>query len=215
MDEKQDVRWNLVGYARVSTDDQDLGLQLTALRNAGVPESQTFQEHISGVAAKRPQFEKALKHLRKGDVFVVWKLDRLGRSIEELIRIMNSFEARGIKLRSLTEGLDTTSALGKFFFHVMGALAQFERDLISERTKAGIEEAKRRGTWKSRSATINREQWEFMVGVLQENPLLGASTLATHPDMPRRKKKPTTPQRTTLNNYMDLLRAGGDYPFDD
>lgn len=210
-----EIKWNLVGYARVSTDDQELGLQLTALRNHGVPEGQIFKEHISGVAAKRPQFEKALKNLRRGDVFVVWKLDRLGRSLEELIRIMKSFEERGIQIRSLTEGLDTTTALGKFFFHLVGALAQFERDLISERTKAGIEEAKRRGTFRSRPPTISCEQWDFMIEALRENPLMGSGALCKLEKMPRRRKKPFTPNRTTVNNYMDLLRSGQPYPFEE
>jgi DNA invertase Pin-like site-specific DNA recombinase len=140
-----DVKWNLVGYARVSTDDQNLDLQLNALREAKVPEGQIFKEHISGVAKNRPQFEKAMKHLRRGDVLVVWKLDRLGRSLEELVTLIKSFDDRGIELRSLTEGIDTTTALGRLFYHMMAALAQFERDLISERTKAGLEAAKERG----------------------------------------------------------------------
>ncbi len=202
---------NLVGYARVSTDDQNLDLQLNALKAAGVPEGQTFKEHISGVRRNRPQFKKALKHLRKGDVLVVWKLDRLGRNLEELVRLINDFTERGIELKSLTEGIDTTTAIGRLFYHMMAALAQFERDLISERTKAGIEAAKERGTYQPRKATISKDQWEFMLDAIANDPLVGASKLCKLPGMPKFKRK--TPKRTTLMNYMDMLRNGEEYPF--
>jgi len=202
---------NLVGYARVSTDDQRLDLQLNALKAAGVPESQTFKEHISGVHKNRPEFKRALKHLRPGDVLVVWKLDRLGRNLEELVRLIKDFSDRGIELKSLTEGIDTTTAIGRLFYHLMCALAQFERDQISERTIAGIEAAKVRGTYQPRKATISKAQWDFMLGAIARDKNIKAGRLCRLEGMPKFKRK--IPKRTTLMNYMDALRAGEDYPF--
>ena len=135
----------LIGYARVSTEDQRLDLQRDALIKTGVPEDKIYQEYISGVKSKRPQLEECMKALREGDVLVIWRLDRLGRSLVELVRISQELEQRGIELRSLSESLDTTSAAGKMVFAVFAAVAQFERDLISERTRAGLKAARLRG----------------------------------------------------------------------
>ena len=203
---------NLIGYARVSTDDQNLDLQLQALLRAGVHEDNIYKEHVSGVSRKREQFNRALKNLRRGDALVVWKLDRLGRSLKELVALSEEFSARGVELKSLTEGVDTTNAMGKFFFHIMASLAQFERDLISERTKAGLQAAKARGTWKPRGATINKAQWAFMVDALRCEPLMSAGKLCALDGMPKFKNK--IPKRTTLNNYMDMLRDGSEYPWE-
>ena len=202
---------NLVGYARVSTDDQKLDLQINALIKAGVSENLIFQEHISGVKENRPEFKRALKHLREGDVLVVWKLDRLGRNLEELVKLIKDFTKRGIELKSLTEGIDTTTAMGKFFYHIMAALAQFERDLISERTIAGLEAAKVRGTYRPRKSSISRDQWVFMLGAVANDRKISASRLCRLPGMPKYKRK--IPKRTTLMNYMDALRDGQEYPF--
>ena len=135
----------MLGYARVSTEDQLLDLQKDALTRAGVEESRIYREHISGVKTKRPQLQECLRALRPGDVLVVWRLDRLGRSVPELIKIMDDLHKRQIGFRSLSESIDTTTAAGKMVFHMLAAFAEFERNLISERTKAGLKAARARG----------------------------------------------------------------------
>lgn len=131
------------GYARVSTFDQDLSLQRDALEAAGC--ARIFEDTISGAKANRPQLAAALDHLRAGDTLVVWRLDRLGRSLSELIALMTTLNERGISFRSLTEQIDTTTSGGKLIFHIFGALAEFERELIRERTQAGLAAARARG----------------------------------------------------------------------
>ena len=133
----------LVGYARVSTQEQDLALQLDALREAGC--SRVFEEKASGAQRDRPALKAALGYMRAGDTLVVWKLDRLGRSMAHLIDTVRRLEAKGVGFRSLTEGMDTTTPGGTLVFHIFGALAQFERDLIRERTNAGLKAAEARG----------------------------------------------------------------------
>jgi len=133
----------LVGYARVSTQDQNPALQLDALNGAGC--EKVFTEKASGALRERPQLKAALDYMRAGDTLVVWKLDRLARSIKQLIETVEEMGERGIGLRSLTEAIDTTTAGGKLVFHVFAALAEFERGVIRERTKAGLEAARARG----------------------------------------------------------------------
>jgi DNA invertase Pin-like site-specific DNA recombinase len=133
----------LVGYARVSTLEQNLDLQKDALTKAGC--EQTFHDRISGAKSERPGLTQALDFMRDGDVLVVWKLDRLGRSLGQLIETVSLLGGRGIGFRSLTENIDTTSAGGKLIFHIFGSLAEFERDLIRERTQAGLAAARARG----------------------------------------------------------------------
>jgi len=133
----------LVGYARVSTQDQNPALQLDALKAAGC--EKLFVEKASGAQRDRPELLAALEYLRAGDSLVVWKLDRLARSLKQLIETVELLETRSIGLRSLTEAIDTTTAGGKLVFHVFGALAEFERSIIRERTKAGLEAARARG----------------------------------------------------------------------
>lgn len=128
----------LIGYARVSTDDQDLRLQIEALKRYGVPEDQIIQEKASGGRMDRKGLKRILKALRDRDVVVVWKLDRLGRSLAGVIDTVAEIEKRGANIVSLTEQIDTTTAMGRFFFHVIAAFGELERGLISERTKAGI-----------------------------------------------------------------------------
>ena len=133
----------LYGYARVSTSDQKAQLQLDALQAAGC--QQVFvDERISGSAATRPALSKAFAALKAGDVLVVWRLDRLGRSLSHLIQLTGPLGEQGIGFRSLTEAIDTTSSSGRLLFHIMGALAAFERNLIVERTQAGLAAAKKR-----------------------------------------------------------------------
>lgn len=133
----------LVGYARVSTLEQTSALQRDALAAAGC--AMVFEDQASGARADRPGLREAILYLRPGDVLVVWKLDRLGRSLVHLIETVGAIEARGAGLRSLTEAIDTTTPGGRLIFHLFGALGQFERDLIRERTRAGLAAAAARG----------------------------------------------------------------------
>jgi DNA invertase Pin-like site-specific DNA recombinase len=133
----------LVGYARVSTFEQTLDLQQDALKQAGC--EHFFTDTISGGATERPGLHDALLYLREGDTLVVWRLDRLGRSLKHLIETIAALHERGIGFRSLTENIDTTTSAGKLVFHIFGALAEFERDLIRERTQAGLAAARIRG----------------------------------------------------------------------
>jgi DNA invertase Pin-like site-specific DNA recombinase len=132
-----------IGYARVSTQDQELALQLDALEQAGC--EKIYQEKVSGVAKARPQLEALLEHLRKEDVVVVWKLDRLARSLKDLVSLVNQIQEKGASFQSVGDQIDTTSAHGKFTFHIFASLAEFERDIIRERTKAGLAAARARG----------------------------------------------------------------------
>lgn len=135
-----------IGYARVSTEDQNLDLQIEALNEAGCDRVITDQAQSGATAAEsRAGFCEVMELLEAGDILVVWKLDRVGRSIADLIHLLKLFGNRGIEFRSLTDGIDTTTAGGRLVFHIMGALAEFERDLIQERTKAGLRAAKKRG----------------------------------------------------------------------
>lgn len=145
-----------IGYARVSTDEQNLALQLDALRAVGC-DSVFSDEGVSGAAANRPALRRVLRTLRKGDTLVTWRLDRLGRSLGHLIEIMSGLNRRGIGFRSLCEAIDTTTAGGRLCFHMMGALAEFERSLIAERTKAGMEAARRRGVRLGRPPKLSTE----------------------------------------------------------
>src|SRR5215212_8974841 len=135
----------LIGYARVSTTEQNLDLQLDALRNAGCSDTHIFTDKITGTKEERPGLTEALSHLRPGDTFVVWRLDRLARSLTNLIETVNHLAAQHIAFRSITESIDTSSATGQFVFHIFGALSEFERNLIKERTIAGLTAARARG----------------------------------------------------------------------
>lgn len=133
----------LIGYARVSTHEQDCALQTDALEAAGC--ERVFLETASGAKRARPQLQAALAAMAEGDTLVVWRLDRLARSLRHLLETIDSLESQGMKFRSLTEAIDTATSGGKLIFSVMGAIAEFERALISERTKAGLEAARLRG----------------------------------------------------------------------
>lgn len=133
----------LVGYARVSTVDQNLDLQIDALKKAGC--EAIHRDSASGARTQRPGLDKALSYLREGDTLVVWRLDRLGRSLRHLLDLATELEKRKVGLRSLQESIDTSTAGGKLIFHVMGALAQFERELTRERTLAGMASSRARG----------------------------------------------------------------------
>ena len=156
----------LLGYARVSTDDQTARLQLDALEAAGC--ERTFSERASGAAAERPVLAELLSHSRKGDTLVVWRLDRLGRSLPHLIETVQKLENGGVGLRSLTEGIDTTTPNGRLIFHLFGALAQFERELIRERTMAGLAAARARGRKGGRPPKLSAEKLRVAQRLLKD-----------------------------------------------
>jgi DNA invertase Pin-like site-specific DNA recombinase len=158
----------LVGYMRVSTDGdrQVLDLQRDALLAAGVDERHLFEDRVSGSRADRAGLARALAFLRVGDCLVVWKLDRLGRSLPHLLTTVTDLKARGVGFRSLTEQMDTTTPQGEFLFHVFGALAQFERSLTQERVRAGLAAARRRGRRGGRPATIDAEKLAAVTAAL-------------------------------------------------
>jgi DNA invertase Pin-like site-specific DNA recombinase len=135
----------LIGYARVSTNEQNLNLQRDALLKAGVSAKNIYTDTITGTKEERPGLAKALSHLRSGDTLVVWRLDRLGRSLKHLIETVSSLKQQGVAFKSITENIDTATATGQLVFHIFGALAEFERNLINERTMAGLEAARARG----------------------------------------------------------------------
>jgi DNA invertase Pin-like site-specific DNA recombinase len=135
----------LIGYARVSTNEQNLNLQRDALLKAGVSAKNIYTDTITGTKSERPGLSQALSHLRAGDTLVVWRLDRLGRSLTHLIETVTALKQQGIAFQSITEHIDTATATGQLVFHIFGALAEFERNLINERTMAGLEAARARG----------------------------------------------------------------------
>jgi DNA invertase Pin-like site-specific DNA recombinase len=146
----------LIGYARVSTYDQTLNLQQDALKKAEC--SKIFTDTASGAKTERIGLDEALSYVRKGDTLVVWRLDRLGRSLPHLIATMTAPEERGIGFKSLTENIDTTTSGGKLIFHIFGALAEFERNLIRERTQAGLTAARARGRKGGRPKVLTAKQ---------------------------------------------------------
>lgn len=146
----------LIGYARVSTADQSLELQKDALTAAGCEKVVT--DVVSGVAATRPGLNETLEYARTGDTLVVWRLDRLGRSLKDLIETVNALHARGIGFKSLQEQIDTTTSGGKLVFHVFGALAEFEREVIRERTQAGLQAARARGRKGGRPRSMDKKK---------------------------------------------------------
>lgn len=151
----------LIGYARVSTDDQNLNLQHDALKNAGC--ERIFDDQITGSKIQRPGLEAALEFAREGDVFVVWRLDRLSRSLKDLIEMVALLDSRKIGLRSLHESIDTSSSSGKLIFHIFGALAEFERNLIRERTHAGLQAARARGRRGGRPYKLSADKTKLVI----------------------------------------------------
>jgi DNA invertase Pin-like site-specific DNA recombinase len=150
----------LLGYARVSTHDQTLDLQKDGLQKAGC--TRIFTDTVSGSIIERTGLTEAPSFLREGDVLVVWRLDRLGRSLRHLIETINLLQARGIGFRSLTESIDTTTPGGKLIFHIFGALAEFERDLIRERTLAELAAARARGKRSGQPKVLNGNQHQLL-----------------------------------------------------
>lgn len=147
-----------IGYMRVSTNDQSTDLQRKALECADC--ELIFEDKMSGAKASRPGLRRALRALNEGDVLVVWKLDRLGRSMKNLVILIEELHSRGVHFRSLTDSIDTSTSMGRFFFHVMGALAEMERELIVERTRAGLAVARAAGRVGGRRPKLSPETWD-------------------------------------------------------
>ena len=150
----------VIGYIRVSTTDQNSDLQRNAL--VSIDCDQIFEDRMSGKIAIRPGLKRALKAIKAGDTLVVWKLDRLGRSVKNLIALISELHERGAHFRSLTDSIDTSTAMGRFFFHVMSALAEMERELIVERTLAGLAAARAQGRTGGRPRAIKQSDHEQM-----------------------------------------------------
>jgi DNA invertase Pin-like site-specific DNA recombinase len=166
-----------IGYARVSTEDQNLDLQRRALEGAGC--ELIFSDQVSGAAEKRPGLDEALARCAAGDVLVVWKLDRLGRSLSHLIAVIKTIGDRGGGFQSLSESIDTTTAGGRLVFHMMGAIAEFERALITERTTAGIAAARKRGVKLGRRKALTAPQVKHAKSLIAsgESPSVVARSL--------------------------------------
>jgi len=179
-----------IGYARVSTNQQDTDLQITALKEAGC--ERIYKEVFTGKTKDRPELTRMLDALREEDVVVVWKLDRLGRSLKDLIELLDMFKAKNIQFISLTESIDTTSAVGELIFNVIGSIAQFERSLMSERTKAGLEAARARGKKGGRKPKLSSNDIKKAMAML-EDKTIAVSDVADHFKV----------SRTTLYKYIN------------
>jgi DNA invertase Pin-like site-specific DNA recombinase len=167
----------IIGYARVSTQDQKPELQLDALRGAGC--EQLFQETATGKFRERPELAACLRTMRKGDSLVVWKLDRLARSLKDLVEIVHDLNQRGVGFRSLTEAIDTTSSGGRLVFHIFGALAEFEHSLIRERTIAGLVAARARGRKGGRKPVMSKADTRKAAAMLSD-PAITKAEVAKH-----------------------------------
>ncbi|GGE80967.1 invertase [Streptosporangium jomthongense] len=176
----------VIGYARVSTNDQSPELQVDALEKAGA--EQIFQEKFTGTLKDRPELSQCLRMLRQGDVLVVWKLDRLARSLKDLVEIVQDLHERGVGFKSLTESIDTTSSGGRLVFHIFGALAEFEHDLIRERTMAGLQAARARGRKGGRKPAMS------------DTDVRKAAAMLSDPNITKKEvAKHFSVSRTTLN----------------
>ncbi|AOW84051.1 MULTISPECIES: recombinase family protein [Gammaproteobacteria] len=183
----------LIGYARVSTDDQNLHLQRDALERAGC--QVIYEDKASGKNTERPELEGCLKALRSGDTLVVWRLDRLGRSLGDLVKLVTTLEEKGIGFESLQEKIETTSASGKLVFHVFAALAEFERNLISERTRAGLKAARARGRLGGRKPKLKQKDIREIKALLKD-PNIPVSDIA----------KRFGVSRTTIYNRVGVVK---------
>jgi len=166
-----------IGYARVSTHDQTLHLQKDVLEKAGC--EKIFTDQVSGTKAERKGLTEALSHLREGDTLVVWRLDRLGRSLRHLIDTITALQERGVGFKSLTENIDTTTSGGKLVFHIFGALAEFEREIIRERTQAGLASARSRGKVGGRPKALTPKEIQMLNNMAADKSLTVADICKT------------------------------------
>lgn len=192
----------LVGYARVSTQDQNPTLQLDALKAAGC--EKVFTEKASGAQRDRPELAAALSYMRSGDSLVVWKLDRLARSLPQLIETVATLEGQEIGFRSLTEAIDTTTAGGKLIFHIFGALAEFERSVIRERTRAGLKAARERGRIGGRPAALSAPD------LAAAKAMLGDPNITVEEVAKRLGVSPATLYRHLPGGRSSISKSGGD-----
>ncbi len=179
-----------IGYARVSTEDQLQDAQLDALNSAGC--ERVYRESYSGKSKSRPELERMIDALREGDIVVVQRLDRLGRSLKDLIELLDGFKQQGVQFISLNENIDTTTAVGELAFHMIGSIAQFERRLISERTKAGLDAARARGRKGGRKAKLSKADIKKAKAMLSD-PEMTKAEVAEHFNV----------SRPTLNKWLD------------
>lgn len=189
-----------IGYARVSTQDQNLALQRDALAAAGC--ERVYEDVASGAGVHRPGLERAMDMLRQGDTFVVWKLDRLGRGVKHLVDLVAALQARGVQFASLTDGIDTSHPAGRFFFHVMASLAQMERELIVERTRAGLEAARKLGRVGGRKRKMTESKVQAARTLLAQGAAprdvardLGVSVPTLYRWLPASRREETTPDQ--------------------
>lgn len=166
-----------IGYARVSTVEQTLDLQRDALLAAGA--ASLYEDKASGKTADRPELVNCLKALRDGDTLVVWRLDRLGRNLQDLVRIVSDLEAQGVKFKSLKESIDTSGPTGRLVFHLFAALAEFERELVRERTLAGLAAARARGRKGGRPNTLDPKQRKAALAMMKDREM-SVSEIASH-----------------------------------
>jgi DNA invertase Pin-like site-specific DNA recombinase len=191
-----------IGYARVSTQDQDLALQLDALTKEGC--EKIFQEKASGAQRDRLELKAALSYMREGDILVVWKLDRLARSMKQLIETVEDFEGRGIGLKSLQDPIDTSSASGKLVFYIFAALAEFERGVIRDRTNAGLKSARERGCIGGRPPSLSAEDLQAAKAMLKD-PNISVAAVAG-----RLRVAPSTLYRHIPHARSASLEGGAD-----
>jgi len=184
-----------VGYARVSTDEQSKDAQLDALSDAGC--ERVYQESFSGKSRKRPELERMIDTLREGDIIVVQRLDRLGRSLKDLIELLECFKQRGVQFVSINENIDTTTAIGELAFHMIGSIAQFERRLISERTKAGLNAARARGRKGGRRAKLTAADIKKAKAMLRD-PNITKAEVALHFNVSRPTLNKALKEHTSL-----------------
>lgn len=157
------------GYVRTSTDHQNMGLQIEALKAVGVDDRNIYSDQMSGSKRERPELNKLISQLREGDTLVIWKFDRLARSMSDLLEITDTLNKKGVQFKSITEAVDTNSPIGKFTFHLLGALGQFERELIRERIKAGVANAKAKGKHMGRPKSLTEEQLKTAIEMRRAN----------------------------------------------
>lgn len=193
-----------IGYARVSTDDQQLDLQRDALQAAGC--EQVYEDKASGKSLQRPELDHCVKAMRAGDTLIVWRLDRLGRSLSELVKFVEALEQRGIGFMSLTESIDCSGAAGRLVLHVFAALAEFERQLIQERTRAGLAAARARGRVGGRRKALTAEQ-EQQVRRLMSDPDVSPSRVAEQYGISRSTLYKYAPRRSDPSPVPPMVTA--------